>query len=61
MRSLFRNRLRFSLGSDLKASFRVDLWIEGRCRLRDRFLSLFNLSVQKKESMGSTWDGESEP
>lgn len=56
---LFWDRSKFSLGNGLKASFCVDPWLESRCRLMDRFSYLFELLVQKKELVGSVWEGES--
>lgn len=56
---LFGDRLSFGLGNGLKASFWVDPWAEGRCPLMDMFLSLFELSVQKRDSVESMWDSES--
>lgn len=60
MGNLFLGSLSFSLGNGLRAKFWVDPWVEGKCRLMDRCLSLFELSLQKKESVGTLWDGESE-
>lgn len=59
--SLFRDNLNFSLGSGSRVRFWVDLWVESRCWLMDRFPSLFELSLQKKELVGRVWDVGCEP
>lgn len=54
------NRLSFSLGDGLSVKFWIDPWVESRFRLMDRFPSLFELSVQRDESVGGVWNGSSE-
>lgn len=44
---LFRDNLSLSLGNGRSVKFWLDLWLEGKVCLKDRFPRLFAISPQK--------------